>query len=48
MHCGLGLDCHGVGIVFMDTMSFLLCFHPKSFFVIHDGNVTSNPKIAYL
>ena len=42
------LDCHGVGVVFMNTRSILLCFHPKSSFVMHNGNVTLNLKFANL
>ena len=48
MYCALGLDCHGKGIVIMNTHSLLLCFHPKPSFVMQDGNVISNPKISYL
>ena len=39
-HCSLGLDCHRVGVVFMNTCSLLLCFHPKLSFVMHDVYVT--------
>ena len=46
MHCVLGLDCHGAGVVFMNTRSILLCFHPKHGFVMHNGNVTLNPILA--
>ena len=44
MHCSLGLDYHGVGVMFMDTISFLWSFHTKPSFVMHDGNVLSNFK----
>ena len=46
MQCGLGLDCHGVGVMFINTCSLLLCFHPKPPFVMLDGNVIFNPKFA--
>jgi hypothetical protein len=48
MHCVLGLDCHEVGVVFMNMPSILLCFHPKHGFVMHHGNATLNPKLANL
>lgn len=44
----LGLDCHGVDVVLMNTRSLLLCFLPKPSFVMHEGIVILNPKFANL
>ena len=47
MHCGLGLECHGVVVVIihMFTLSF---FHPKPSYEMHNGNVILNSIFAYL
>ena len=37
-HCDLGLDCH----------EWVLCFYSKPSLVMHDGNVTLNPKFVDL
>ena len=44
MHYGLGLDCHGVGIMFMNKCSLLLCFICD----VYGDNVMSNPNIVDL
>lgn len=48
LHCGLGLDCHGVGGVLMNTHSILLGFLSKPSFVMHEGIVIRNAKFANL
>ena len=48
MHCGLELEYHGVSVMFMNTCSLVLCFYPKSSFVMYDDNVILNPIFAYL
>ena len=48
MHYGLGLDCHGVGVINTNTHSLLLCFHPNFSFVMHDDIVILNTKFANL
>ena len=45
-HCGMGPDYHGVGVVFMNTLSLFLRFHPLPSIMMHDGNVILSPKFS--
>lgn len=45
-YCALGLDCHEVGVTFMNTCSLSLRFYPKPPLVTHDSIVIPNPKFA--
>ena len=45
-HSAMGLDYCGVGKMFMNTCSLLLCFHSKPSFVMHDESVILSHKFA--
>ena len=43
-----GSDFYRVGVVYMNTCSLLLCFHPKPSFLMHEGYVLWDVKLQIL